>query len=377
MATALVRKPCGACQLCCCKIDDTRNRRNLGVKTAEFAIASLDRLCREVGRPRAEFVPGPVCKKCFQDLEKLTKAQTTVDLLRARFFGYMRSNIMPIHSPRALHPPAMRAAGSAQLEEGKMMALGTQHKRTLSSADVSSPIITSTPSGRPPPQKRPLLARDTSKARKSLQFTPELSQASEPAVHTSPIVNVVSYYSSVHVQNALDNNSPQVEVSEYDARTEKKIYRVTSAMKMVTTSLAKGNYVTFARSTMKHSQLKNAIVSAVAAEVRRECQLLCTTKGQTSVFRHTSANQIKKFSCGDVMDELNKRTPVFCTILEASVKRFRKQHPKEMTHRSIGFAAAILLREQKKFMCAAVCEFYFAPCWTCIQNGEYLNRHSP
>lgn len=113
---------------------------------------------------------------------------------------------MPIQSPLALRPPAMQAAGSAQLEEGEVMVLGTQHKRTLSSFDVSSPIITSTPSGRPPPQKWPLLARDTSKAKKTLQFTPELSKASKPAVHTSPIVNVVSYYISVHVQNALDNN---------------------------------------------------------------------------------------------------------------------------------------------------------------------------
>lgn len=135
-------------------------------------------------------------------------------------------------------------------------------------------------------------------------------------------------------------------MSEYDAHTEKNIYRVTSAMKVVTTYLAKGNYVTFARSTMKHPQLKNAIVSAVAAEVRRECQLLCTTKGQTSVFRHTSSNQIKKFNWGDVMDELNKWTSVFCTILQASVKCFRKQHPKEMTQRTIGFAAAILRRER-------------------------------
>jgi len=50
----------------------------------------MDRLCGEVGLSREDIVPGPVCKKCFQDLEKLTKAQTTVDLLRARFLGYIR-----------------------------------------------------------------------------------------------------------------------------------------------------------------------------------------------------------------------------------------------------------------------------------------------
>ena len=186
--------PCSPCQLCFSRIDDTRNRRNLGVRTAECATVSLDRLCREVGRQRAEVVPGPVCKKCFQDLEKLTKAQSTADLLRARFLGYMRSSITPLQSP--LQPPAMQSAGSAQFEVVGPLVLATQHKRTLSSADFSSPIVTSTPSGHPPPRKRPLLVKETSKARKSLQFTPELSQASrvqEPVVHASPIVNVVSY----------------------------------------------------------------------------------------------------------------------------------------------------------------------------------------
>ena len=145
-------------------------------------------------------------------------------------------------------------------------------------------------------------------------------------------------------------------MSECDTHTEKKIYRVTSAMKMVTTSLAKGNYVTFARNTMKLPQLKNAIVSAVAAEVRRECQQMCAvTEGQASVLRQTSANEMKELNWRDVTEELNKKAPVFCTILEASVKRFRKQHPKKTTQRSIGFAAAILLRERNKFMCAAQC----------------------
>ena len=47
----------------------------------------LDRLCRKLGAPRAQLVPGPVCKRCFQDLERLTKVQS---LLRARFTGYLR-----------------------------------------------------------------------------------------------------------------------------------------------------------------------------------------------------------------------------------------------------------------------------------------------
>lgn len=189
MATAPKRGPCSPCQLCYCKISDTRNRRNLGVKTAECATASLDRLCREVGCRRTEIVPGPVCKRCFQDLEKLAKVQSTADMLRARFLGYLRSGITPLSSPQP------RPASLVQPEAVVPLA-SAQHKRTLSEADISSPVARSTPSGHPPLRKRPLLVQ-VSKARKSLHFTRESSQSTRPScplsqVGTSPLVNVVS-----------------------------------------------------------------------------------------------------------------------------------------------------------------------------------------
>ena len=49
--------------------------------------ADLDGLCSEVGQLRTQLVPGPVCRR-FQDIEKLTKAQSTVELLRGRFLCY-------------------------------------------------------------------------------------------------------------------------------------------------------------------------------------------------------------------------------------------------------------------------------------------------
>ena len=102
----------------------TRNRRNLGIRSAECATASMDRLCGEVGLSREDIVPGPVCKKCFQDLEKLTKAQTTVDLLRARFLGYIRG-----HTRLLL--PRSPVTQSAQPEP---ISSATHRKRTSSSA---------------------------------------------------------------------------------------------------------------------------------------------------------------------------------------------------------------------------------------------------
>ena len=113
-----------------------------------------------------------------------------------------------------------------------------------------------------------------------------------------PMVSQTSKEFSCHCYGSYCINflTFQIEVSESDARTEKKIYRVPSAVKKVTTSLVKGNYATFARNALKHPQLKRAIVSVVAAEVRRECQKMCTaTEGQTSVLKRTSASEIKRF----------------------------------------------------------------------------------
>ncbi len=89
-------RPCEPCQLCHCQIDDTRNRRNLGIKTTEYATASLDKLCSAVGRSRKQLVPGPVCKKCFQNLEKLAKAQMTVNTLTEQFLSYLQGRTTPL-----------------------------------------------------------------------------------------------------------------------------------------------------------------------------------------------------------------------------------------------------------------------------------------
>ena len=82
------------CDLCCCHIDDTRNRQN--VATSECAMAVLDGLITNssLGLSRVKLVPsGHVCRKCYLGLEKLKKAQATVDQLTASFLGYLRSRV--------------------------------------------------------------------------------------------------------------------------------------------------------------------------------------------------------------------------------------------------------------------------------------------
>ena len=67
------------CDLCLSQISDTRNRRTLS--TSKCATAALDGLIADVslGASRMQLLPsGQVCRKCYQDLEKLGKARTTV-----------------------------------------------------------------------------------------------------------------------------------------------------------------------------------------------------------------------------------------------------------------------------------------------------------
>ena len=120
--------------------------------------------------------------------------------------------------------------------------------------------------------------------------------------------------------------------------------------------LAKGNYYSFARRAMLIPPLKKALVNAIASEVRDECQKLCTTiADRKSILRKTSPDDLKTFSWSNLSSELHNRAPVFVAILEASVKRPRSQHPDSMSQRSIGLAAAVLLRERNQFMCAVQC----------------------
>jgi len=170
----------GPCQLCCCQIDDGRNRRNVG--TSESATAALDILCSEVGQPRTQLITGLVCRKCFQDLEKLTKAQSTVQLLRGRFLCYLRRRTTTLQRSTA-GPISQEATGREQIQ---------QRKRSLSPTDIGSPSAASTPSGRPPAPKRPLVVlEERSRTRRSLEFG--LDPSADLAA--SPVVNVVSVHS--------------------------------------------------------------------------------------------------------------------------------------------------------------------------------------
>ena len=185
MATLAPRQLSVSCHLCRCEVTDSKYLRKVGTRTSECATAALDGLCQELNCRRLQLVQGPVCRSCFQDLEKLRKAQTTVALLKARFVGCLRTRITSTLSPKD----------------------STSRKRSAS----DSPLTSSTPRSRPPAQKRPVVVRTAAGARRSLAFNtePEADFNSGNMEQLQPSVNT----QAAQATPLSTSQSPSVHVS--------------------------------------------------------------------------------------------------------------------------------------------------------------------
>ena len=167
--------------------------------------------------------------------------RATVDQLTASFLGYLRSHV-------------------ANEEDSRQNTLqSTTRKRT--SAHFDPPESTSTPKGRPPSRKRPLiiterpagsLQNDHSRARKSAMNIKSLCRY--------PRLSVVSEALLLKLINNYSVCLIQVETSQGEGHTVKKLYTVSSTLKKATMNLAKGNYHTFATYAMKIQQLKRQLL---------------------------------------------------------------------------------------------------------------------
>ena len=134
-----------------------------------------------LGALRAQLLPGgQVCRKCFQDIEKLDKALATVSQLMACFSGALRQRTSIIVCRSIVLPPEVTA------------------NRKRSSAHFKPPSLTNTPKGHPLPRKRPLIVQSDARCGRSLvihhdaqsghEVQPQVTQAQSQ----SPAVNVVS-----------------------------------------------------------------------------------------------------------------------------------------------------------------------------------------
>ena len=162
-----------SCELCSARIEDTRYNRTLGKSiTATAALNSLIAIA-SISLSSTQLVPsGIVCRKCLANLEKLKKSQDTADELSATFLGYLRDR--------------------ASAHQRQVQSVSVVRKRSSAHFD---PVGCSTPKGRSPARKKPLITTSplrgavdrTRHARKSLIFAPP-----HPTQQASPQVSVVS-----------------------------------------------------------------------------------------------------------------------------------------------------------------------------------------
>jgi len=125
--------------------------------------------------PRMRQIHGPVCTRSFLNLEKLSKARSTIEVLWGQFLCHLR-------------------CCTATLQQSTVSEPITQWKRSLSATDISSPSTASTPSGRLPVPKRCLVVCDDRlRTRRSLEFGAD----SSTDLAASPVVNVVSVHGIV------------------------------------------------------------------------------------------------------------------------------------------------------------------------------------
>ena len=188
MVTAAQRQL--SCHLCRCEVTDSEY---LPQRISECANTALDGLCQELDHCRMQLVQGPVCRSCFQDLEKLNKAQTTMALLKVRFVGCLRTWIT-----------------STLLSKNS-----TSRKKCAS----DSPLTSSTPWSRSPAQKKLVVVHTDSLVPEARSLVFNTESVSQDILHPRksgtpfnfsqewappqeiwhPPPNVVVFYASLHV----------------------------------------------------------------------------------------------------------------------------------------------------------------------------------
>ncbi len=134
-------------------------------------------------------MPGPVCRMCFQNLEKLAKAQATVDTLTEEFMNYLQGRTTQLQDasagPSGTDLPGVIIGVKIDTEIEYIACLNTTElPRKRTAAEVGPPCSASTPL-----RKRPLLV---SQPRKTLEFTSNPGASAQLPIQGSPIVNVVS-----------------------------------------------------------------------------------------------------------------------------------------------------------------------------------------
>ena len=117
--------------------------------------------------------------------------------------------------------------------------------------------------------------------------------------------------------------------------------------------MARGsNFKALADAALECPGLKEAIEDRVCSDVSKECKNLCS-KGNPSLLRTASKENIMNFSWHAVEEEIKERAPFFHSLLLASADpKATNRDPTQDNERSPGIctAAAVLLKNRDKAM---------------------------
>ena len=102
-----------------------------------------------------------------------------------------------------------------------------------------------------------------------------------------------------------------------------------------------------ARTVLKTTPLRKAVVSQLASTIKRECSQLCSRNHGDSVLRFLSVLELRDFKWKMLIRELKKKAPTLLRVLRAAAesKRFL---PSESI---VGMAASMLLYGRNSQLC--------------------------
>ena len=133
------------------------------------------------------------------------------------------------------------------------------------------------------------------------------------------------------------------------------VHYLTHSMKKVGRSVGRRKCGPIAKQVMSHPRIRPFILKRVGRLIRKDMERMCSVK-VSSVLRKRTPTAMKSFSWGDLMDELERFSPVFYQLLKECVHRKRRKVSKRGTSYAaddatvIGMCAAILLRHRNTHM---------------------------
>ena len=219
---------------------------------------------------------------------------------------------------------------------------GKLKKRQNTSLEEGPPSKRTNVSGFPTPIVSTTLT--TSLPHSPCSETTETSRI--PVHHFNPNFPPVAIAHSTPVKEHLPaKSSVNVRVSWPSKTVEKKLH---SHLESLGKMLVRGTFKQIANAAWKIPQIRRHLTVNVLKEVDKECSNLCSKKNP-SCLRSPSQEKLLEFSLEKENEELEKRAPLFYSVLVAAGSNRRKTD-KSSWIPAVGMAASVLLRNRSPYM---------------------------